>query len=83
MKKVGRQIIRGVGTLPHVGSHPGTHILFCMMAAGALAGLHSGGAVGVLLGVLFMMAGIGPIYLCGAYDRACHSDMLEARNHSN
>lgn len=82
MKHVGRQIIRGVGTLPHVGSHPGTYILLLMIGGCALAGARSGGTIGALLGALFMVAGMGPIYLYGAYDRARLSDALEALNHS-
>ena len=33
-----KQIVRGMGTLPHVGEHPGTRLLLYWIAAGALAG---------------------------------------------
>lgn len=73
-----RQMIRGCGTLPHVGEHPGTTPLFGFVALGAIAGAGKGlwAAVG---GAVLMAVFIGPIYLYGAYDRANLSDQLERK----
>lgn len=76
--KVFHQIIRGCGTLPHVGEHPGTAILLIFLGLGAVAGLQ-GGAWGVLGGCALMALVMVPIYLYGAYDRANLSDTLRTR----
>lgn len=77
-----RQIIRGCGTLPHVGEHPGTVMLVGFIICGALAAAHRGwnGALG---GALIMAIGLGPFYLWGAYDRAQLSDELSKQNEHN
>lgn len=73
------QTIRGCGTLPHVGSHPGTDMLIIFILMGALAGIRGGwrGAIG---GAAFMAVFIVPMYLCGAYGRANDSDRLSKAN---
>lgn len=71
-----KQIVRGMGTLPHVGEHPGTRLLLYWIAAGALAGGIKGGFVGILGGAAIMIMGLGPLYLWGAYDRARISDRI-------
>lgn len=72
-----RQAIRGCGTLPHVGEHPGTLMLIAFLLMGALAG-EKGGWRGCIIGAAVMALFIGPIFLWGAYDRANLSDQLEA-----
>lgn len=75
--KIIRQIIRGCGTLPHVGEHPGTAFLFVFVLMGAAAGASHGGWRGAIGGALFMGACMAPPYLYGAYDRAQVSDRIE------
>lgn len=75
-----RQTMRGTGTLPHVGNHPGTYYLLLMAGAGAVAGARNGGIAGVFYGAAFMLAVLGPMYLWGAYDRARLSDAQERRS---
>ena len=72
-----RQIIRGCGTLPHVGEHPGTTFLVLLILIGAAAG-HDGGWRGCIGGALLMAAVFVPAYLYGAYSRANDSDQYEA-----
>lgn len=74
--KVLRQIIRGCGTLPHVGEHPGTLLLFAFFLLGGAAGRNSG-AVGIVIGASIMVIVFAPIYLWGAYERAKTSDAIE------
>lgn len=71
-----KQIVRGMGTLPHVGEHPGTGLMLNWIAAGTLAGGIKGGIVGILGGATIMIMGLGPLYLWGAYDRARISDRM-------
>lgn len=71
---VSRQIVRGMGKLPHVGAHPGTTLMLNWIAAGAIAGGMSGGIVGIVGGAAIMILGLGPLYLWGAFDRARISD---------
>jgi len=68
-----KQAIRGCGTLPHVGPHPGTFWLVVFVLMGALAGA-KGGWGGALTGGLVMLSAYGPIFLLGAYERAKDSD---------
>ncbi len=67
MSKI-KMMVRGMGYLPHVGSHPGTPWLVFFLLIGL---------AGSLWGLVFMAAAFGPIYLWGAYDRACLNDRLE------
>lgn len=73
-----RQILRGCGTLPHVGEHPGTLHLAALLCAGALGGLNEGWAGAASCAAIVALA-IGPLYLYGAYDRANLSDDISAQ----
>jgi hypothetical protein len=73
--KVIRQIIRGCGTLPHVGSHPGTAILVMFVVFGPLC-VTSAGPAAMAMDAGLMILMFGPIYLWGAYDRAWISDKI-------
>jgi hypothetical protein len=76
--KIIRQIIRGCGTLPHVGEHPGTDTLIVLLVLGMIGGSQKGGWIGGLVGLAGMAIIIGPVYLYGAYGRACLSDELSS-----
>ena len=67
--------IRGCGTMPYVGDHPGTEFLFLFLFIGAVAGA-KGGWYGALVGFLIMALFMLPIYLLGAAGRAKLSDEL-------
>jgi hypothetical protein len=73
-------IVRGCGTLPHCGEHPGTVFIFGFVLAGAAAGA-KGGILGALCGAGAMLAIFGPIYLCGAYERSKTDEKIEKQNH--
>lgn len=64
-----RHMIRGCGTLPHVGPHHGTLMLLVMVTLGAAAGAQRDWRL-VLAGAGVMLAVMGPFYLWGAYDRS-------------
>lgn len=66
MAKILRQICRGCGDLPYVGSHPGTFWLIMFIIMGMVAGRR----FGFLVMTIFCL----PIYLYGAYERAEFSD---------
>lgn len=77
-----RQTIRGCGTLPHVGEHPGTIYVIAFVGAGIVAGLMKFpnpviGAIGggSIAAVVFL-----PMYLAGAYSRATLSDRLTLKS---
>lgn len=74
MKAV-KQIIRGCGTLPGVGAHPGTGMFLFFIGLGAVEGSRNGLA-GVVMGAGFMFVFIGAIYFWGAYERAKISDRM-------
>jgi len=82
MRSVLRQIWRGMGYLPCVGSHPGNIYMIAMSGAGAIAGGGQGGLPGVFVGVLIMWIGLGPFYLYGCYSRAKMSDAIMLRKGS-
>jgi Na+(H+)/acetate symporter ActP len=71
-----RLIIRGCGSLPYMGHHPGTVMLFVFTVIAGLAGVEKGGIIGFFGGAAFMLIGFGPFYLYGAYARAKESDKL-------
>lgn len=73
-----RQVIRGCGTMPHVGNHPGTVWFAALVAVGALQGVNNGW-IGAAIGGCLMFAAMGAIYFTGAYQRAGLSDRLEAK----
>jgi len=68
MKRFLKQARRGMGTLPHVGSHPGTEMFIFFVLTFGLAGGWVGAGVGLLI--------FGVVYMYGAYDRAEFSDRL-------
>lgn len=71
-----RMIVRGCGTLPICGPHPGTGFIAMLFIMGLAAGSH-GGWFGSLCGAGAMLAFFGPIYLYGAYERAKHEEQNE------
>lgn len=73
------QCWRGCGTLPHVGSHPGTGVLVGLVCITGAAGAQAGGLVGFTAASIIGVCIYGPMYLYGAYSRAQLSDKLEAR----
>lgn len=68
------QMLRGMGNLPHVGSHPGTGFMILLLGMGMTAGLQSGGWKAAVFIGLAVPLSIFPIYAWGAYDRARISD---------
>jgi len=72
-------IIRGCGTLPHCGEHPGTIFLYGLVLMGAIAGA-KGGWFGALCGAVVMLIFSGSFYLYGAYERSKTEERIEARN---
>lgn len=82
IRRMIRQILRGCGTLPHVGEHPGTMSLFMMIAIGALVGASKQGAITAAGGAALMAIFTIPLYLYGAYGRAEDSDHLELADKS-
>jgi len=73
------QIIRGCGTLPHVGKHPGTCVMtiFMMISIGGALISYNVGAMAAAIGSTLMAILMVAIYLFGAYSRAEDSDNLE------
>lgn len=71
-------MIRGCGTLPHVGSHPGTGTVVALILMGIAAGSKAGWR-GMLLGGMLMAVFFVPMYLYGAYDRARISDQHKGK----
>lgn len=71
-----RSIIRGCGTLPHVGEHPGTAWLIVFILMGALAGAGRGSWRGAVGGAIIMAIFLLPVYFYGAYERARLSDEI-------
>lgn len=72
-------ILRGMGNLPHVGSHPGTGFMLALLAIGIAAGIQSGGWKGALFVGVAVPLSIFPIYAWGAFDRARISDTCNRR----
>ena len=77
-----RHIVRGCGTLPHCGEHPGTVFLFGFVLMGAAAGAN-GGWTGALGGAGIMLVTFGSIYLCGAYDRSRTDERTDKQNNDS
>lgn len=71
-----RHLVRGCGTLPHCGPHPGTEPLLMMLLFAAAAGAGRAGGFGALAGFLFMFLFMGIPYLIGAYDRSRLDDRI-------
>lgn len=83
MDRIRRQIVRGCGSLPHVGPHPGTQIIALLILVSGLAGASRGGLAGFILAGLASCAICGPIYLYGAWGRAQASDRIASRQPSS
>jgi hypothetical protein len=65
-KAILARTVRGCGTLPYVGAHPGTvPLVVFVVIAGAAVGW--GGA-------LLALTMFGPLYLLGAYERAAFAE---------
>lgn len=64
-----KHVIRGCGTLPNYGEHPGTVPLIGLIFLGVIAGA-KGGWMGCVMGAGVMLAIFGSIYLVGAYTRS-------------
>ena len=64
-----RYTLRGLGTLPGYGPHPGTSAIAALTAVSSLSGALSAGLYGAFLGAGVMLIGMGPFYLWGAYER--------------
>lgn len=77
MNRVIRQIIRGCGSLPHVGEHPGTGLVVIFVTVTGVIGANASGVLGAVCGALFAAAAFGPAYFHGAYKRAQLSDDIE------
>jgi hypothetical protein len=78
MKKISfiGYLVRGCGTLPHCGSHPGTPFLIFFALMGAAAGA-KGGWFGALVGAGVMLIVFGSCYLVGAYGRSKEEERAE------
>lgn len=73
-----QHVIRGCGTVPHCGEHPGTGFIFMMAAMGLAAGA-KGGWIGALGGAAIMLSWSLPLYLWGAYNRSRISERMDQR----
>lgn len=79
MPSVIRNVIRGCGTLPHVGEHPGWPMLVAMLALGGIAGVRNESMtapIGLLIGLSITAAVAIPAFLVGAHQRAVTSDAI-------
>lgn len=74
-----RQAVRGCGTLPEVGAHPGTTFVAFLVAITTTAGANSGGWLGGAFGFGLSVPVYLPMYLYGGYGRAQTSDRIVAR----
>lgn len=80
--KVFRQMVRGLGSLPYVGSHPGVPVYFCMVFLSGFALYTVGGGWTQSLILSGMVAATyGSVLLWGSYDRANLSDSLVGAAH--
>ena len=62
MKWIIRHVVRGCGTLPTYGPHPGTPFLCTLVVIG--------GILAGLVGAIMMLVVFGSAYLVGAYERS-------------
>lgn len=72
-----RQVWRGLGTLPHVGSHPGWPVIVLFEALAFIGGMLRGELWRGILAAGVMATLMLPMLCWGAYDRAIMSDWLE------
>lgn len=70
----------GLGTMPHVGPHPGLGFFFVMVTFSAV-GVAQQGLLPMLAAPMFMAGTIGPIVLYGAYARARTSLNMTRKAH--
>jgi hypothetical protein len=83
-QKIGlfKHIVRGCGTLPHCGEHPGMIPLFCCTLLGAAVGAQKGWATALGgAGIMFLI--FGSVYLCGAYDRSVMEERMARKEKSD
>jgi hypothetical protein len=73
------QIARGCTDLPHVGVHPGTSFVVCMVLITGFAGFKNGGALGFLIASIGAAIAFGSFYAIGAWSRAELSDRISRR----
>jgi hypothetical protein len=78
-----KSVIRGCGTLPYVGEHPGTGMVIGLTLITGLAGASKGGLAGFFFGAGLALVIYGPMYFYGAYDRARISDRISSRIHKD
>lgn len=83
MGRVLRQVFRGLGTLPYVGSHPGVPVSIFMIAlffASAMGGIGTAHAT-TAFSLASMASAAMLVLLCfGAYGAAQQSDRMVASN---
>lgn len=65
-----RRIIRGLGTLPEYGSHPGWPVIWMLLTISVLVGASRGGWRGAIIVTIAMASWSLPLLLYGAWDRA-------------
>ncbi len=70
------RVIRGLGTLPGYGPHPGVSTVVFLVVMGALAASIRGGWRGAIIGAVGMASWSVPLLLASAYVRA-----KECENH--
>lgn len=81
--KILKDAMRGCRWMPHVGSHPGTPLLFILIVMGGLAGSGSSEDAflkGLLVGSFLMAVPFGALYLAGAVARARLSDRVTRKD---
>jgi len=79
MRRLLKDALRGLGTLPHVGEHPGIPFAILLMGIGAAVGAERAGIPGAMLGGAFIALCIMPILLIGAVGRSRLSDRLDEK----
>ena len=75
-------VLRGLGTLPHSGSHPGIKVLFFIIFATAMSGIPSGGLSGFIGGLVIGCIVYVPILIMGSAARSREDDRFEHRRNA-
>lgn len=78
MKHYFRQAWRGMGTLPHVGDHPGTTFLLILVVGLSVHGGIVNGFWGAIGGFALPLVVFGPLYVKGSVDRANLCDKISS-----